>query len=150
LSLIGRILGSLKFWMSRGGSQCGLSAALLISDASARDWCNGSRAMIEDADASAGERFGHGIVVVFILEVDVVDGSAWKNEASAMRWRAMANSLSRLGGDRAGGQCVGRGENPKMARRFVFGLQQRAKIIDSTRTPAGRHPSWGPSGRSDL
>ena len=79
--------------------------------------------MIEDADASAGDRFGHGIVVVFILEVDVVDGSAWKNEASAVRWRAMANSLSRLGGDEAGrGQgAVGRGENPKVARRFVSG-----------------------------
>ena len=44
--------------------------------------------MIEDADASAGDRFGHGIVVVFILEVGVGDGSAWKKEASAMRWMA--------------------------------------------------------------
>jgi len=59
--------------------------------------------MIEDADASAGDRFGHGIVVVFILEVDVGDGTGWKDEASAMRWRAMPISLSRWGGDGAGG-----------------------------------------------
>ena len=38
--------------------------------------------MIEDADASAGDRFGHGIVVVFILEVDVGDGRERVEERS--------------------------------------------------------------------
>jgi len=103
--------------------------------------------MIEDADASAGDRFGHGIVVVFILEVDVGDGSAWKNEACI--GHAMAGDGEFIVSFGRGWSGGGRGQGRESKSGAPLCI--RASIMgDSPRTPAGRRPSWGPSGRPDF
>ena len=80
--------------------------------------------MIEDVDAGAGDQFGHGIIVVFILEVDVGDGRERAEERSI--GHAIAGDgefIVSFGRGWSGTERGRRGENPKVARRFVSGLQ---------------------------